>query len=121
MTTGELAAAVGERTGLAPREAERTLVVVLRALCGRLEPGQARGLLAQLPAPLTAGLATTEVPMPMSRDDFVVRVVRELGVNPAEARERVRAVFAALREAACWGQLDAVLLELDPDYADLLA
>jgi uncharacterized protein (DUF2267 family) len=32
-----------------------------------------------------------------------------------------RAVFGTLREAVSWGELEDVPLELDPEYADLLA
>jgi hypothetical protein len=32
-----------------------------------------------------------------------------------------RAVFGTLREGVSWGELEDVPLELDPEYADLLA
>jgi hypothetical protein len=30
-------------------------------------------------------------------------------------------VFGTLREAVSWGELEDVVLQLDPEYADLLA
>jgi hypothetical protein len=43
-----------------------------------------------------------------------------LDVSADEARKRIRAVFGTLREAVSWGA-GGLLLELDPEYADLLA
>jgi uncharacterized protein (DUF2267 family) len=59
--------------------------------------------------------------LPISADEFVARVARELGIPPAEARERIRAVFGTLRKAVSLGEFRDVLEELDPEYADLLA
>jgi uncharacterized protein (DUF2267 family) len=42
-------------------------------------------------------------------------------VSADEARQRVRAVFATLREAVSWGELEDVVLKLEPEWADLLA
>jgi uncharacterized protein (DUF2267 family) len=53
-------------------------------------------------------------------DDFVQRVAEELEISPDAARLRVRAVFSTLREAVTWGELQDVLEQLDPEYADLL-
>jgi uncharacterized protein (DUF2267 family) len=38
-----------------------------------------------------------------------------------EARARIRALLATLREAVTRGELEDVLAQLDPEYADLLA
>jgi uncharacterized protein (DUF2267 family) len=113
---------VQERTGLEDHgEVERTAVTVLQVLCDRLSGKEARDLLAQLPAKLKTSVTVTLAPMPMSRDDFVDRVAAQLQVPREEARTRIRAVFATLREAVSWGELEDVILELDPEYADLLA
>lgn len=45
----------------------------------------------------------------------------ELDVTPEQARDRVRAVFATIREAVTLGEFREVLEQLDPEYADLLA
>ena len=113
---------VQERTGLDDRaEVERTVVTVLQALCDRITAKEARDLLAQLPAKLQTSVTVTIAQMPMTRDDFVERIGGELHVSHGEARNRIRAVFATLREAVSWGELEDVILELDPEYADLLA
>jgi uncharacterized protein (DUF2267 family) len=113
---------VQQRAGLADRaEAERTTVAVLQTLCDRITGEEARDLLAQLPAQLKTAVTVTLASMPMSRDQFVDRVASELQIPREEARQRVRAVFATLRQAVSWGELEDVLLELDPEYADLLA
>lgn len=113
---------VQERTGLEDRgEVERTVVTVLQALCDRITGKEARDLLAQLPAKLKTSVTVTIAQMPMTRDEFVERIGGELQVSQGEARNRIRAVFATLREAVSWGELEDVILELDPEYADLLA
>jgi uncharacterized protein (DUF2267 family) len=102
-------------------EAERTVVVVLQELLDRISAKEGHDLLAQLPYQLKTSVAVTIAQVPLSRDEFVARVGTELQVSEDEARKRIRAVFGTLREAVSWGELEDVLLELDPDYADLLA
>jgi uncharacterized protein (DUF2267 family) len=113
---------VGERTGVPDRfEAEKTSVVVLQALCDRLTGKEANDLLSQLPAMFKELVAVSPAALPISSDDFVNRVAEELSIAPDEARSRVRAVFATLREAVTRGEFQDVLEQLDPEYADLLA
>ncbi len=57
--------------------------------------------------------------MPMTPEEFVERVARELQLPPEEAKDRVRAVFATIREAVSWGEFEDVVLQLEPGYADL--
>jgi uncharacterized protein (DUF2267 family) len=57
---------------------------------------------------------------PLSAHEFVQRVATDLDMSPGEARARIRAVFATLREAVTRGEFEDVLEELDPEYADLL-
>jgi uncharacterized protein (DUF2267 family) len=111
---------VGERAELERDEAARTAVVVLQALCDRLDGDEDWDLLAQLPAELKQAVQITVAPMPLSRDAFLERVAEQLGVSADEARQRVRAVFATLREAVSWGELEDVVLKLEPEWADLL-
>jgi len=117
----EIVASVQEQSGVEEGEAERTVHSVLQALVDRIDGKEGRDLLAQLPYELKQAITITEAQMPMTRDEFVARVARELQVNPEEARARARAVFATLRRAVTWGELEDVILELDPEYADLLA
>jgi uncharacterized protein (DUF2267 family) len=113
---------VERRADIADRgEAERTVVVVLQELLDRISAKEAHDLLAQLPYQMKRSVAVTVARVPLSRDEFVARVAEELDVPEDEARKRARAVFGTLREAVSWGELEDVLLELDPEYADLLA
>jgi uncharacterized protein (DUF2267 family) len=113
---------VGQRSGVRDRfEAEKTAVVVLQALADRLTGKEANDLLSQLPAMLKELVIVSPAARPISADEFVQRVAADLGVPLEEARARVQAVFATLREAVTRGEFRDVLDQLDPDYADLLA
>jgi|ERR1700704_1315640 uncharacterized protein (DUF2267 family) len=113
---------VEERAEIADHdEAERTVGIVLQELLERISAKEGHDLLAQLPYQLKTSVAVTVARLPLSRDEFVARVAQELDVSKEEARKRIRAVFGTLREAVSWGELEDVLLELDPEYADLLA
>jgi uncharacterized protein (DUF2267 family) len=113
---------IAERAGLPDRaEAERTAVAVLQELCDRITGDEAWDLLAQLPAQLKAAVIIGPSALPLSAEEFVERVARALELLSEEARTRIRAVFGTLREAVTWGQLEDVLAQLDPEYADLLA
>jgi uncharacterized protein (DUF2267 family) len=113
---------VGERAGVPDRfEAEKTSVVVLQALCDRLTGKEASDLLSQLPAMFKELVVVSPAALPISSDDFVNRVAEELSIAPDDARPRIRAVFATLREAVTPGEFRDVLEQLDPEYADLLA
>ncbi|MGZ4302663.1 MAG: DUF2267 domain-containing protein [Gaiellaceae bacterium] len=113
---------VAERARIADRfEAEKTAVVVLQALSDRLTGKEARDLLAQLPAMFKELVIISPSAQPLSADEFVGRVSDDLDVPEDEARARIRAVFATLREAVTRGQFEDVLAQLDPEYADLLA
>ena len=112
---------VGDRADIPDRfEAEKTSAVVLQTLADRLTGKEANDLLAQLPAALKELVVVSPSPQPISVDEFVQRVADELSVEPDEARRRIRAVFATLREAVTWGELRDVLEEVDPEYVDLL-
>jgi uncharacterized protein (DUF2267 family) len=117
----EFVRSVETKASLERSEAERTAVAVLQALCDRLTGDEAWDLLAQLPARLKKAVTITQAPMAMTRDEFVDRIAEELGVPREEARDRIRAVFGTLREAVSWGELEDVILQLEPDYVDLLA
>ena len=113
---------VAERAGIGDRfEAEKTSVVVLQALCDRLSGKEANDLLAQLPAMFKELVVVSPSAQQIPCEEFVRRVADELKVEPDEARNRIRAVFATLRQAVTWGELRDVVEELDPEYVDLLA
>jgi uncharacterized protein (DUF2267 family) len=112
---------VGERAGIPDRfEAEKTSVVVVQALCDRLTGKEANDLLAQLPEMFNDMIVVSPAALPITVDGFVDRVAEELGIPSEEARSRIRAVFATLREAVTPGEFQDVLEQLDPEYADLL-
>jgi uncharacterized protein (DUF2267 family) len=114
--------AVAKRADIHDRfEAEKTAVVVLEALCDRLTGKEAADLLAQLPRMFGELVVYSPAPLPISADEFVERVAARLAITPEEARSRIRAVFATLREAVTRGELEDVLEQLDPEYADLIA
>jgi len=118
----EMIQAVQARAGIDDRyEAERTLDAVLRALADRLTGKEAEDLFAQLPSQLRDTIPITVAANPMTPEEFVQRVARELQLPEDEARERVRAVFAVLREAVTRGEFEDVLSQLDAEYADLIA
>ena len=122
MTYDEFLERVEERTGIRERaQAERTAVTVLQALCDRLTGEEAHDLLSELPAALKKAVVVSPSAIPLTRDEFLERIARELEVSPEDARNRVRGVFGTIREAVTLGESRDVLEQLDPEYADLLA
>jgi len=112
---------VQERTEIENRiEAERSFLVVLQLLCDRLTGDESWDLLAQLPAKAKKAVLITAAPVRVTGEELVARAARQLAVTAEEARERVRAVLATLREALTGGALDDVIRELGGEWADLL-
>jgi uncharacterized protein (DUF2267 family) len=113
---------VQERSGIDDRgAAARTAEIVLQALVDRLTGDEARDMLSQLPHELKVAVTVTEAPTGWTPEEFVAWVAEKLQVSEQEARERIRAVFATLREALSRGEFQDVLEQLDPPFADLLA
>lgn len=113
---------VRERADLPdPCEADRTSMAVLQALCDRVGAEEATDLLAQLPALFRVSVCVIHSAQPLSVDELVERVAQDLAVSPGEARSRICAVVRTMGEAGTHTELDDVLAELDPDYADLVA
>ena len=121
MQYDEFVERVAEKAGIARDEAERTAIAVLQELCDRLTRDEAYDLLSQLPAKLKTAVIVTQAAIPLTADEFVERVARDLELETGESRKRVRAVFSTLREAVSWGEFQDVLEQLDPEYADFLA
>jgi uncharacterized protein (DUF2267 family) len=112
---------VRERAEIADREeAELTAVAVVQALCDRLTGDEAGDLLAQLPEPLKSSIMITPGAERMTVNDFVEYVAGELGVEPDEARKRIRAVFSTIRDAVTPGEFHDVLVQLPSGYVELL-
>jgi uncharacterized protein (DUF2267 family) len=121
MKYDEFVESVAERAAISHEEAERASISVLQELCDRLSGKEAHDLLAQLPARLKTAVVAGTSAIPIPADEFVGQVASELGVSQDEAVRRIRAVFGTLRRAVTRGELEDVLMELDPEYADLLA
>jgi uncharacterized protein (DUF2267 family) len=121
MQYAEFIKAIEERADVAGREeAEKTAVVVLQTLSDRLAGGEAKDLLSQLPKELKERVESREDSNPIGPEEFVARVASELDIPEEEARARVHAVFATIREAVTPGEFDDVMSQLDRDYAGLL-
>ena len=117
----EIVRRVGQRAGIADRfEAEKVTVMVVQTLCERLSGKEANDLLAQLPSALRELVAVNPSQLPLTVDAFIHRIAERVDVTEEQARVYARAVFATLREAVTRGELQDVVAELDPEYADLL-
>jgi uncharacterized protein (DUF2267 family) len=122
-------AAFHENVSRISRERDRDLVThatasILRALRDRLTFGEAQQLAAQLPAELRMewkrGQACVRQPVKMHLDEFLERVMTEVGLpSPREAEWMVRAVFAPLKEQISPGEADDVLAQLPTDLKAL--
>jgi uncharacterized protein (DUF2267 family) len=121
MKYDKLVKEVADRAEIDDREeVERTILVVLQALCDRLTGDEARDLVAQLPEPLKSSVTVGEQPVPMTARDFVDWVAGELETTPQEAEQRVRAVFDVLQEAVTPGEFHDVLVQLPSGFAELV-
>ncbi len=121
MQFDELVERVQERAGLADRPvAERATIVVVQHLCDHLTGDEAHDLLAQLPAKLRRPLFVGASAQPLSADEFVSRIGQELEVSAEEATTRIRAVLATIREAVSSGEFEDVMMQLEPEYGELL-
>lgn len=121
----EFLARVAERTGLDPDAARRATEAVLEVLAERIAGGEVDDLIPRLPLalhdPLRRGRAASGGDarrMPLDR--FLGRIAELEGVDPFEASEHARAVFAALREAVGDDEFFDVTVQLPPDYGVLL-
>jgi uncharacterized protein (DUF2267 family) len=120
----EFLARVAERTGLDPDGARGATDAVLEMLAERIAGGEVDDLIPRLPLalhdPLRRGRAASGgEARRMSLDRFLGRIAELEGVDPFEASEHARAVFAALREAVGDEFFD-VTVQLPPDYGVLL-
>lgn len=115
---------VEEHTGLSRSEAEMTAVTTLCALDRRMLPGEAKDLDSQLPATFRdmlqrCHLHKDEKPRRILADEFLRNVADDIGCEPAEAEQRVRGVFAALRDQLSDGEIEDVIGQLPMDMKEL--
>jgi uncharacterized protein (DUF2267 family) len=106
--------------------ARRATEAVLETLAERIAGGEVDDLIERLPAELheplrrgrehTGGKASR-----MNLDAFVQRVAEREGIDPMTARDHVRAVMLALREAVGDAEFFDVKSELPVEYEQVLA
>ena len=96
----EIIEAIGrEAAGLPPDVAERAAQAVLQTLAERLPRGEARHILAELPAELKPWVYTEADAEGFGIDEFLERVAKREGTDIETALRHARAVFAALGRA----------------------
>lgn len=99
--------------------AEQAIEAVLGTLAEHLDPGEARGVAAELPPEIAPDVATTDPAERIDLDEFVRRVMAREGVDAETAERHVRAVFVALGRTLSAKELSDVRAELSEDYAPL--
>jgi uncharacterized protein (DUF2267 family) len=123
MQYGEFMKDVRERAGVDEDRAEKAVRATLNTLAQRLAGGEPHDLASQLPEELkeTVELTAREgAGVRWDADAFVAKVAAREGCSPEQAREHVRAIFAALRDAVTPGEFDDVVSQLDRSYQALL-
>ena len=123
MQYGDFMKDVRERTGLDKQQAEKAVRATLNTLAQRLAGGEPYDLASQLPEELKETVAFTTgagAGVHWNAEDFVARVADREGASPEEAREHVRAVFAALSDAVSPGEFEDIVSQLDRSYQALL-
>jgi uncharacterized protein (DUF2267 family) len=123
MQYGEFMKDVRERAGIDEDRAEKAVRATLNTLAQRLAGGEPHDLASQLPEELkeTVELTTGEgAGIRWDADEFVAKVAAREGCSPEQAREHVRAIFAALRDAVTPGEFDDITSQLDRSYRELL-
>jgi uncharacterized protein (DUF2267 family) len=123
MQYGEFMQDVRERTGVDEDRAEKAVRATLNTLAQRLAGGEPHDLASQLPEELKETVELTADEGAGHRwdaDEFVAKVAAREGCSPEQAREHVRAIFAALRDAVTPGEFDDITSQLDRSYRELL-
>jgi uncharacterized protein (DUF2267 family) len=123
MNYGEFMRDVRERTGLDKEQAEKAVRATLNTLAQRLAGGEPKDLASQLPEELKETVILTTGAgegIHWNAGEFVKKVADREGAPVDEARQHVRAIFAALRDAITPGEFDDVTSQLDHSYQELL-
>jgi uncharacterized protein (DUF2267 family) len=100
---------------LAPQQAERVLVAVIRVLDRRLPFAEMSDLASQLPVRLRELLASEAGPRDglrprdIGRDEFLALVAEQLEVDAARAESYVRRVFQVLADRVSSGEIEQVI------------
>jgi uncharacterized protein (DUF2267 family) len=120
MQQHEFVAAVAGSTGISRDEAERAVRSTVQVLGSRLSGGETRNLAAQLPADLAATLPAEGAGERFDAEEFCRRVAEAEGCAPQQARQHVRATFAAMKAGLTGHEFDHMAAQLPADYADLV-
>src|SRR3954453_14977848 len=123
MQYGEFMKDVRERAGIDEDRAEKAVRATLNTLDQRRAGGEPHDLASQLPEELkqTVELTTGEgAGIGWDADEFVAKVAAREGCSPKQAREHVRAILAALRDAVTPREFDDLTSQLDRSYRELL-
>jgi uncharacterized protein (DUF2267 family) len=121
MTLDEFLYVVRDRGEYDSREeAERVSRAVLTVLANRITPGEAKGLSAQLPPPLSSA-ARPDVNHPASFgvDEFCRRVADRVGGHTRTAEWDASAVLSTVADAVPGDELNQLLSQLPSGYANL--
>jgi uncharacterized protein (DUF2267 family) len=125
LTHDDLVGRVAELAALDRDTARRVTEAALETLAVRISAGEVDDLEDELPGDvhgaLERGLTESRDAVPMSEQEFVVRVAEKAGLDTAEAERDAHAVFLALREALSGKEFSDMAAQLSDDYAPLLA
>lgn len=101
-------------------EAEQVSTAVLWVIASRIDPEEAAGLAAELPAPLDDALRLERGrPESFGREEFLRRVAQQTGARPRTAEWDAGAVLSTLAEAVPGDRVERLLAQLPADCADL--
>ncbi|MCW2903668.1 MAG: hypothetical protein JWO67_5933 [Streptosporangiaceae bacterium] len=102
-------------------KAARAAQATLETLAERLSPGEARDLLAELPAQLKPWIHPAGDRQIFDADEFLRRVGERLGADLATAERLSRAVFYALGRAVSPKEIADLAADLPGDFQPLIA
>lgn len=122
MKYDEFVATVRDRGEYPSREeAGQVAGSVLEVLAGRITPGEADDLAAQLPDPLAESVrrGRREQAQSYGVRDFCQRVAERTGARPRTAEWDASAVLSTLADAVSGGELNQLLSQLPSGYATL--
>lgn len=102
-------------------EAGQVTKSVLEVLAGRIDPGEARDLAAQLPEPLGDAVRSGAGDRAESYGvaEFCRRVAERTNARPKTAEWDASAVLSATADAVSGGELNQILSQLPSGYAQL--
>ncbi|BBZ47229.1 DUF2267 domain-containing protein [Mycobacterium parmense] len=112
---------VAERTMLSKGEAADLTRAVLEVLATRVNGGEVRHLIRQLPEDLGDSVRwNSKGPQRFDLDDLIVRVSRRTGLNKTETMTGVEAVLLTLREAVDRKEFNDFMSHLPLEFTRLL-